>query len=148
LATKEENGSILGQHPDDGRNIRLKVGRFGAFLQWGEDDEEGTTTHTLPRSIRNMNTINIEQTAGEESSLQGMLGISLEQAVQYANLPKTVCMMNELPIIASIGPYGPYLKYNSTFLTLKPADGDVLFIDPETAQTLVTEGIVNGKSSK
>lgn len=148
LATKEENGSILGQHPEDGRNIRLKVGRFGAFLQWGEDGDEGTTTHTLPRSIRSMNTINSEQTEGEESSLHSMLGISLEEAIQYVNLPRTVCTMNELPIVAAIGPYGPYLKYNNTFMSLKPTDGDVLTIDSETAQALVTEAIVNGKSSK
>lgn len=95
-----------------------------------------------------MNTINSEQTEGEESSLHSMLGISLEEAIQYVNLPRTVCTMNELPIVAAIGPYGPYLKYNNTFMSLKPTDGDVLTIDSETAQALVTEAIVNGKSSK
>ena len=148
LATKEENGSILGQHPDDGRNIRLKVGRFGAYLQCGEDGEDGTTTHTLPRSIRNMKTINTDASTSEENSLNGMLGISLEEAVQYVNLPRTVCTMDELPIIAAIGPYGPYLKYNNTFMNLKPSDGDVISIDSDTAQALVLEGIVNQKSSK
>jgi DNA topoisomerase-1 len=148
LATKEAGGTVLGQHPDDGRNIRLMVGRFGAYLQLGEDGEDGTTTHTLPRSVRNMKNIDVEQAAEGDGSLNSMLGITFEEAVQYANLPRTVCEMNELPILAAIGPYGPYLKYNSTFLTLKPADGDVLTIEPESAQILVTEGIVNRKSSK
>jgi DNA topoisomerase-1 len=77
-----------------------------------------------------------------------MLGISFEEAVQFVNLPRTVSVFNELPIIASLGPYGPYLKYNNTFLNLKPADGDVLTIDSETAAALVTEGIINRKSSE
>ena len=148
LATKQENGLVLGQHPDDNRSIRLKLGRFGAFLQWGEDGEENTTTHTLPVRMRNMKSINIDHTGGEGNSLSDMLGITFEEAVQYVNLPRTVCSMEDLPIIAAIGPYGPYLKYNNTFLTLKPKDGDVITIDPETAQDLVTEGIVNQKSSK
>lgn len=148
LATKQENGLILGQHPDDNRNIRLKIGRFGAFLQRGEDGEEDTTTHTLPVRMRNMKNINIDHTGSEETSLTDMLGISFEEAIQYVNLPRTVCVMDDLPIIAAIGPYGPYLKYNNKFLTLKAQDGDVLTIDAETAQELVTDGIINQKSSK
>ena len=143
LSAKEENGSVLCVHPDTGRNIRLKVGRFGAFLQCGEDDEDGTTTHTLPQQLRNMKTA----IAGADS-LSGMIGITPEEAIQYVNLPRTVSTMKELPILAAIGPYGPYLKYNNTFLSLNPKDGDVLTIDPDTAQTLVTEGIVNRKTSK
>jgi DNA topoisomerase-1 len=148
LALKEENGAILGQHPEDGRNIRLKVGRFGAFLQWGDDGEEGTTTHTLPSRLRNMKSMDVANSAADGNSFQGMLGISFEEAVQFVNLPRTVSVFNELPIIASLGPYGPYLKYNNTFLNLKPADGDVLTIDSETAEALVTEGIINRKSSE
>jgi DNA topoisomerase-1 len=148
LASKEENGTILGPHPEDGRNIRLKLGRFGAYLQWGEDGEEGTTTHTVPRSIGNMRNIDAEKAKEDGFSLNAMLGISLEVAIQYANLPRTVCTFNDLPIVASIGPYGPYLKYNSTYMSVNKNDGDVLSIDAETAEALVTEGIINRKSSK
>jgi DNA topoisomerase-1 len=147
LATKEENGLILGPHPDDNRNIRLKVGRFGAFLQWGEDGDENTTTHTLPGQIRNMKNMNVDPTDADGTSLDEMLGITMEDAVKFVDLPRTVCTMDELPIVAAFGPYGPYLKYNSTFLTLKAKDGDVLTIDSETAQELVREGMKQ-KSSK
>ena len=101
MALKEENGAILGQHPEDGRNIRLKVGRFGAFLQWGDDGEEGTTTHTLSSQLRNMKSMDVANSAADGNSFQGMLGISFEEAVQFVNLPRTVSVFNELPIIAS-----------------------------------------------
>lgn len=148
LATKEANGLILGQHPSDNRNIRLRTGRFGAFLQWGEDGDDNTTTHTLPVHIRNMKNIDVDHDGIGESSLSDMLGLSFDEALQYVNLPREVCTMEELPIIAAIGPYGPYLKYNSAYVSLNPKDGDVLTIDAETAQNLVQEGIVNQKTSK
>jgi DNA topoisomerase-1 len=144
LKSKEGEGSVLGLHPDDGRPIYLKTGPYGAYLQWGEDEQEGTTTHTLPRELRSFKTLDTDS-AGESESLTDLLGLTLDMAVQYVNLPREVSEMNGLPIIASIGPYGPYLKYNNTYMSLSPKDGDVLTIDSETSQELVKENIVNGK---
>jgi DNA topoisomerase-1 len=150
LSSKQAGGLILGQHPGDGRNIRLKTGRYGAFLQWGDDGDESTTTHSLPKGLSSMRSFDTIMTdEGNDSafapSLDQMLGLSLDDAVGYVNLPRTVSMLNDKPIIASIGPYGPYLKYNNTFLTLKPSDGNVLTLDSETAEELVTDRIINGK---
>ena len=135
----------MGLHPDDGRPVCLKTGPHGAYLQWGEEEQEGTTTHTLPRELRSFKTLDIDS-AGESESLADLLGLTLDMAVQYVSLPRKVCEMHGLPIIASIGPYyGPYLKYNNTYMSLSPKDGDVLTIDNESSQELVTENIVNGK---
>lgn len=165
LEAKEGDGHILGQHPEDGRNIRLKVGRFGAYLQWGETGEENTTTHSLPKQVSAMRNIkateetddsedmptdiqsNVTSPAGD-GSLGSMLGLTVEEAVGYCGLPRTVSMLHDKPIVTAIGPYGPYLKYNNTFMSLSPRDGDVLTIDAETAEQLVTEGIINKKSGK
>jgi DNA topoisomerase I len=146
LLKSKEEGSILGAHPEDGRPIHLKVGPYGAYLQWGDDGMEGTTTHTLPRELRSLRNLDVgESDDHEKEDLVSLLGVSLDVAIQYISLPRTVCKMNDLPIVASLGPYGPYLKYNNTFLSLSPNDGDVLGIDEEKACALVTERIVNGK---
>lgn len=150
LASREQNGVILGNHPDDDRPIRLKIGRFGAFLQWGEDDQEGTTTHSLPKNIGSMRNLNYEAALESNepgAALSNMIGLTLEQAVAYTRLPRTVCTFQELPIVAAIGPYGPYLKFNNSFVSLNQKDGDVLTVDSETAERLVTDGIIN-KTSK
>mmetsp|Transcript_41636 Transcript_41636/g.100278 ORF Transcript_41636/g.100278 Transcript_41636/m.100278 type:complete len:425 (-) Transcript_41636:84-1358(-) len=93
-----------------------------------------------------MRNIDVDHDGIGGSSLSDMLGLTFDEAVQYVNLPREVCTMEELPIIAAIGPYGPYLKYNSTYMTLNQKDGDVLTIDAEKAQHLVKEGIVNQKT--
>ena len=142
-----------GNIPRTGRNIRLKTGRFGAYLQLGEDGEEGTTTHSLPREKAAMK--EIEMFTGDEedaerngsSTKSNMIGLSLEEAIGYVGLPRTVSTLNDLPILAGIGPYGPYLKYNNTYASLKKSDGDILTIGPEAAEVLVTDFIIN-KSSK
>jgi DNA topoisomerase-1 len=142
LSAKESGGLVLGQHPDDGRNIRLKTGRFGAYLQWGDDDEEGTTSHSLPKSMRSFEGKVDDQDFDSESSLDQMMGLFLEQAVGYCGLPRTVCIVQDSPVTAAIGPYGPYLKFNNKYVTLTKKH-DVLTIDAETAEQLVIDGILN-----
>lgn len=147
LKTKEEDGLVLGQHPEDGRVIRLKVGPYGGYLQWGDDnDEVKSSTHTLPRELRNFKMPDTWDEEGGES-LADMIGLDMEEAIKYCSLPRTVCIMDDSPITASIGPYGPYLKYNNKFVSLKPKDGDVFTIDDTTAKEIVIDGIVN-KNSK
>mmetsp|Transcript_21685 Transcript_21685/g.62198 ORF Transcript_21685/g.62198 Transcript_21685/m.62198 type:complete len:782 (+) Transcript_21685:1-2346(+) len=137
LAAKEKDGILIGTHPKDGRSIRLKIGRYGAYLQWGDAGEEGTTNHSLPRDVGGLGGRNIDLSGAST------LGITLEEAVGYTELPRTVCELHDMPILTSIGPYGPYLKYNNTFVSLKKEEGDVLTVDADTAKMLVTEGIIN-----
>ena len=151
LDSREKDGVLLGHHPDDGREIRLKVGRYGAYLQLGKQGEDETTNHSLPRhmgSMRNLDFSAIDDSENGKMSLSEMIGLSYDEAVQYVGLPRTVCTFNDLPITAAIGPYGPYLKYNQTFMSLNQADGDVLTIDFDEAQRLVTERIIEKTSGK
>jgi DNA topoisomerase-1 len=158
LSTRKAGGIVLGEHPDDGRTIRLKVGRFGPYLQWGDDGEESTTTRSLPKDFGN--TLKSETfedelendqdgedvTEGNAVLGSGIFGITLEDAIGYVNLPRTVGALNDLPIITSLGPLGPYLKYNNTFVSLSPKDGTVLTVDAETAQRLIAEGASREKT--
>lgn len=129
-AKRSEANSVLGDHPDDGRPVIFKLGRFGAYLQWGSDNDENKSTHSLPKHMA--------------QSFEN--GLSLKEAVAYTGLPRTVCMYNDLPITASIGPYGPYLKYNSSYLSLSDeTHEDLLSIDTTTATRMILDGIVNSK---
>ena len=49
-----------------------------------------------------------------------------------------------LKIEASIGRYGPYLKYNSSFVSLPP-EHDVLHVGSEASVQIVVDGIINKK---
>jgi len=145
LTQKEDGGVIIGQHPADGRNIRFKMGRFGAYLQWGDDTDDNATTHSLPKKYSTLLATTGQLAEDREGE---SLALTLEEAVGYISLPRTVATVNNTPVVASMGPYGPYLKYNNSYLSLHSKDGDVLTIDAETAERLVLEGIINGKRGK
>ena len=117
--------------------ILFSIHLSGAYLQWGDYGEEGTSNHSLPRDFGGLGGRNIDLSGAST------LGISLEEAVGYTELPRTVSELHDMPILTSIGPYGPYLKYNNTFVSLKKEEGDVLTLDADTARRLVTDGIIN-----
>ena len=157
LEMKKGDNSVIGQHPSDGRNLRLKTGRFGAYLQWGDDGEEGTTTHSLPKEksmvrLPTDNDVTNNDDAGEVGDEYNrsllLLNITFDEVVGYTGLPRTVCTFQDLPIVAAIGPYGPYLKYNNTYASLTPELGDVLTVDATTAQQIVTDEIINKPNRK
>lgn len=146
LSTKEAGGYLIGFHPDNGRSIRLKTGRFGPFLQCGDDGEEGTTTHSLPRGLPLSSTDEGHQDFPEDYP-PNMPLLTLEEAVGYASLPRVVADLDRAPISAAIGPYGPYLKCNSTYANI---DGtvDILTIDAITAEQLMRDTMASGGSKK
>jgi topoisomerase IA-like protein len=148
LSTKETGGYLLGVHPEDGRSVRLKTGRFGAYLQRGDDGEPDTTTHSLPL---NLPVVTPDSEGGDvnidSDYPANMPFLTFDDALGYASLPKTISELHDNPIVAAVGPYGPYLKYNNTYVNLEK-DQNILSIDAETAESLVAEALASGGRKK
>ncbi len=97
LLEKGSGPTELGVDPDSGRNVYVKTGRFGPYVQLGEngDDPKPTMKSLLP---------------GMEPE-----EVSLDQALRLLRLPREVGVdpaTNE-PVLADFGRYGPYLKRGS-----------------------------------
>jgi len=135
LKTKVQGGIVLGEHEE--RPILVKTARYGLYLQWGKDDEDGSTTHTLPKHLRSLEIDLSGSSSDDETQIRSL---SFEDAIDYVSLPRTVCSFNGSDITAAIGPYGPYLKYKGSFVTLK-GEHDVLSVDEDAAIELVLEKI-------
>ncbi len=110
--SREEAGQsrLLGNHPENGKPIFVKIGRFGPYVQVGdgENDEKPTFASLMP---------------GQKMDL-----LKLEDALELFKLPREVGEMPESftataidgsvfkvekgqMIIAKQGPFGPYLEY-------------------------------------
>ena len=87
----------LGTDPASGKPVSVKIGRFGAFVQIGSAEDE-----EKPRFASLMQGQTLET-------------IRLEEALRLFDLPRTVGQLNGKPVVAAIGRFGPYIKFNNTY---------------------------------
>ncbi|MGB7260266.1 MAG: type I DNA topoisomerase [Pseudolabrys sp.] len=124
------NGTkVLGEDPVTGLEVSLRGGRFGTYLQLGEQskekDAEKPKRASLPKGL-----------APED--------VDLERALALLALPREVGMHPEdgEPIIAGVGRFGPYVKHGKTYANLETGD-DVLSVGLNRAVTLIADKIAN-----
>ncbi len=113
----------LGIDEKSGKPISVRMGRYGPFVQIGTRDDEDKPKF-----------------AGLSPG-QKMDKLTLEEALELFKLPR---MLGESPegeeISANIGRFGPYIKYDSKFVSLKVKEGDDPFtVTLERALELVAE---------
>ena len=113
----------LGTDEKTGKPISVRMGRYGPFVQIGTREDEDKPLFAGLRPGQKMDTI------------------TLEDALELFKLPRE---LGESPegeqISANIGRFGPYIKYDSKFVSLKVKEGDDPFtVTLERALELVAE---------
>jgi DNA topoisomerase-1 len=94
----------LGTDPATGKMVQLRVGRFGAYVQLGSDDDgEKPARASLLKSM-------------EPEKL------TLEQALQVLSLPRALGTIDGEDIVVQNGRYGPYVKHGDNTRTLESED--------------------------
>jgi DNA topoisomerase-1 len=119
-ANVESKSREIGADPQSGKPITAKLGKFGAYVQMGTmEDEEKPRFASLRKG-------------------QFIENITLEEALELFKLPRDVGTFEDQTIIANIGKYGPYVKFGSSFVSLKP-DQDPHTIKEDEAIQLILE---------
>ncbi|PID34146.1 MAG: DNA topoisomerase I, partial [Thiotrichales bacterium] len=110
----------IGIDPKSGKPISVRMGRFGPFVQIGtRDDEEKPTFASLRAGMK-------------------MDDVTLEDALELFKLPRKLGETAEgHTISASIGRFGPYIRYNNNFVSLK--EDDPYTVTLERALVLIEE---------
>jgi len=111
----------LGKHPDDGKPVYARVGRYGAFVQWGsKDDEEKPKFSPLKKD-------------------QSTQTITLEEALVLLKIPK-VLGQDEAgeDIKVNIGRFGPYVQVGKTYYSIK--EDDPYTLERKRALEIIKEG--------
>jgi len=101
---KVSGEKLLGIEPESGKNVYVKLGRFGPVIQIGETDD-----------------VNKPRFAGLMKN-QSMETITLSEALELFKLPRKVGIYQDKEIVATIGKFGPYLKFDNSFYSLPKAD--------------------------
>jgi DNA topoisomerase-1 len=121
-ADKATGERELGTHPESGKKISVRIGRYGPFVQVGESTtEENKDEKPLYASLRNGQSIET---------------ISLEEALELFKLPKVVGEYEGKVMKVAIGRFGPYISHNCDFVSL-PKEIDPLDVTEEQAIELI-----------
>jgi DNA topoisomerase-1 len=123
---------VLGVNPDTGAEITLRDGRFGAYVQEGEQEDGGEKPKraSLPKNIKPDD-------------------LTLQQALALLSLPREVAKHPTTgePIIANIGRFGPYVQHGKTYANVGRED-DVLTIGANRAIDLIVQKESGGGGSR
>ena len=113
----------LGVDEKTGKPISVRMGRYGPFVQIGTREDEEKPRFAGLRPGQKMDTI------------------TLEEALDLFKLPRELGVSPEgEQISANIGRFGPYIKYDDKFVSLKVKEGDDPYtVTLERALELVAE---------
>jgi DNA topoisomerase-1 len=102
----DQEGKELGPHPQEARAVRLKFGPYGPYVELASPTED-----EKPKRV----SIPKERDPGT---------VDLEYAVKLLELPRTVGAdpTSGDEIVAAIGRFGPFVRRDKTFASLKGTD--------------------------
>jgi len=119
-ADRESGERILGSDPKTGKQVSVRLGKFGPMVQIGtvDDDEKPQFASLSPD--------------------QQLNSITYEEAMDLFQLPKSLGTYKGEELEVNNGRFGPYVKYGSKFVSL-PKGVDALSVELEDAIDLIKE---------
>ena len=118
-ADRESGERILGKHPESGKTVLVRLGKFGAMAQIGDSEDEEKKFASL-RAEQNIGTI------------------SLQEALDLFLLPKALGTYKEEEVEVSLGRFGPFIRFGKVFVSL-PKGEEPLDVTLERAKELIDE---------
>ena len=123
--TQENSGRftgerLLGQDPETGKNMFVKVGRYGPMVQLGDTDSEEKPKFAGLRKDQSMDTI------------------TFDEAIRLFDFPRELGQFEEEEVTVAIGRFGPYAKHKNKFYSLDKTD-DPSSVDIDRAIELIEE---------
>jgi DNA topoisomerase-1 len=124
-AARQSGERELGNDPKTGKLVLARIARFGPVVQMGASDDEDKKFASL-RAGQSIGTI------------------TLEEALKLFDLPRLIGEYQGQPVSAAIGRFGPFVKWGSTYASLRVKEGDDPFtIEIDRAIKLI-EDKING----
>ena len=116
-AERESGERILGKHPESGKTVLVRLGKFGPLAQIGGPDDEEKEFASLLK----------EQNLGT---------VTLEEVLDLFLLPKNLGEYKGEEAVVSNGRFGPYIKYGDMYVSLDRGE-DPMSVDFNRAVELI-----------
>jgi DNA topoisomerase I len=111
----------LGVDPKTGKNVYVKLGRYGAYVQIGENPDDNGGEKPKFSSLK-----------------QGQFieNITLADALELFKLPRDLGNFEDEKVVVNVGRFGPYVLHNKKFVSV-PKEDDPYTITFERAVELI-----------
>ena len=111
---------ILGADPKSGRQLSVKIGKYGPLAQIGTvEEEEKPVFASLRRD-------------------QSIESITFEEALELFKLPRQLGEYEDKVMTVAIGRFGPYIRHDGSFYSLPKTD-DPMDVSTERAIEIIEE---------
>ena len=108
-AERASGERILGVDPESGKQILVRIGRYGPMAQLGKADDEDKRFSSLRKG-------------------QTLESITIDQALLLFKLPRDLGEFEGKKVVTDIGRFGPYVRHDGKFISIKKDTDD----DPYT----------------
>ncbi len=119
-AERESGERVLGTDPKTGRQVSVRLGKFGPMVQIGTAEEEEKPQFASLSPDQQLNTI------------------TFEEAMDLFKLPKQLGTYQGKDVEVNNGRFGPYVKHGDSFVSL-PAGVEALSVELDDAIVLIKE---------
>ncbi len=112
---------LLGNHPETGEPVTVRMGRFGPVAQIGESGND------------------VKPRFASLSKSQLLETITLDEALNLFRLPRSLGDYEGDEMIVGIGKFGPYIRHKNKFYSLKKGVDDPYELTFERAVEVILE---------
>ncbi len=119
-ALRASGERVLGTDPKSGRQVAVRLGRFGPMVQIGTVEEEDKPLFASLLPEQSLNTI------------------TYEEAMELFQLPRKLGVFEGEEVEANVGRYGPYVRFGKKFVSLDKGES-AFDVDLERAIELIRE---------
>jgi DNA topoisomerase-1 len=119
-AERESGERILGKHPESGKTVLVRLGKFGPIAQIGAPEDEEKLFASLNKT-------------------QNLGTITMEEALELFLLPKTLGSYEGEEVIVSNGRFGPYIRFGTMFVSLDKGENPMEVDLPRAEELIVAK---------
>lgn len=121
IVGRKSGERILGNDPVSGKPVMVKIGRYGPMAQIGENEETEKPQYAALRRDQHLETI------------------TLQEALELFILPREIGLYEDKKVVAAIGRFGPYVRHDNKFYSLKKGVDDPYTVELDRAIELIEE---------
>ena len=117
-AERAKGERLLGTDPASGKNVYVRLGRYGPMVQIGEATDEEKPKFASLQPSQTLNTL------------------TYEEAMDLFKLPKSLGNYEEKEVLVASGRFGPYVKFDEKYVSLDKGENP-MSVDMDRAIELI-----------